>query len=320
MNSGAANPACSRLSAGELPRLKIRASLKSRLERRRRQDCLPHVLCAGRIRYRACPAGRTPPRGACRRRLECALRHHHGRTAPRDRKRRRGRTRRAHRGSRHENRDRPAIPAETTAGPARCHPCPRAHQYARARGHVPVPRHCRRYAPAGLAGEIHLSGRSQKCLARIRALGHAPGLSGNAAGRHHHLHRHVLLRGRGGGGHQRSRHARCAGRDHHRLSRPRQQDARRCPEIHRALHHPLSQRSPDRAGSGAARALHQLRRDLEGLARAGQPLRRAAHHSSFGDEEGERRYAGQAQNDTVSVARLARRSGADARSPHTACG
>ena len=132
---------------------------------------------------------------------------------------------------------------------------------------------------------------AKNVFAGIRPLGHAPGLSRNAAGGRHHLHGHVLLRGRGGGGYQRSRHARGAGRDHHRLPRARQQDARRRLEVHRALHHPLPQRSSHRAGGRAARAVHELRRDPEGFARAGESLWRAAGDPPFGNQEGERRHA-----------------------------
>ena len=71
--------------------------------------------------------------------------------------------------------------------------------------------------------------------------------------------------------------------------------------------HPLPRRSPDRAGRGAARHLHQFRRDTESLPRAGRPARRAAADSSFGNQAGERRVHGQAQHDAHPVARLAGR-------------
>src|ERR1035441_1201583 len=61
----------------------------------------------------------------------------------------------------------------------------------------------------------------------VGGLRDASRLSGNDALRHHHLHRHVLLRRCGGRSDQRSRHARRAGRNHHRLSLARLQDSER---------------------------------------------------------------------------------------------
>ena len=128
---------------------------------------------SARRSWRAPAAGLAAEPADCH--LERALRRHHGRAAPRDRERRRGHPRRPHRGRRHQGRDRPQFPAPAAPGPARRHPRARPDQYPHARGHVAVPRHRRRHAPAGLAGEIHLSGRSQERHRRFRPLGHAPG-------------------------------------------------------------------------------------------------------------------------------------------------
>ena len=132
-----------------------------------------------------------------------------------------------------ERRNRRALPGRAAPRPARRHPRARPDRHPHARRHVAVPRHRRRPALAGLARAIHLPRRSQERHARFRALGHAPRLPRNAARRHHHLHRHVLLRGRGGRSGQGSRHARRAGRNHHRLPGGRCQDARRRAALHR---------------------------------------------------------------------------------------
>ena len=51
--------------------------------------------------------------------------------------------------------------------------------------------------------------------------------------------------------------------------------------LHRALPAALPQRPADRARRGAARALHQFRRDAEGRARAGQPVSTRRCSSTF---------------------------------------
>ena len=195
--------------------------------------------------------------------LERALRHHRRRAAPRHRKRRRGRSAAsafvavgtgAEIDARFQARQRLDRPDAILA--------PGPHQHPHPRRHVAVPRHRRRPEAAGLARKVHLPRRSQERHAGFRALGHAPGLPRNAARRHHHLHRHVLLRGRGGRGGQGGRHARRAGRDHHRFpGRPTpRRPPTRCAFTERYLAR-FPQRPADRARRGAARALHQFRRD-----------------------------------------------------------
>ena len=107
----------------------------------------------------------------------------------------------------------------------------------------------------------------------------------NAALRHHHLHRHVLLRGRGRGSRQGGRHARRARRDHHRLPGGRCENSGRRPGLHRAVPRALPQRSADRSRRRAARPLHQLRRNPQSRARPRQPVQRPADHPSLGDQE-----------------------------------
>src|ERR1035437_4370633 len=173
--------------------------------------------------------------------LERALRDHDGRAAPRDPQWRGGHQGRSHPRGRHEIRDRRALPGEAAPGPSRRHPGARADQYPYARRDEPFPRHRRRSEVAGLAREIYLPRREKERHGRFRALGHAPGVSRNAALRHHHVHRYVLLRGRGGRSRQGGGHARRARRDHHRLPGGRHPDSRRCAGLHGTLPEALSE-------------------------------------------------------------------------------
>ena len=166
----------------------------------------------------------------------------------------------------------------------------RSDQYPHARGDVAVPRHRQRPPAPGLAREVHLSGRGQERQRRLRSMGNPPGLSGDGAGRHHHIHRHVLLRGRRRGSGQGGRPARGARRNGPQLPRPRREDSSGCAGLRGTLHPPLSRRSAHHPGRGAARALYQHRRIPALRARAGQPVQRPAAHTRFGDEAGERRF------------------------------
>ena len=199
--------------------------------------------------------------------LDRALRHHHGRAAPRDRERRRG--------------DR----GDRIVGGGHARPRSTRRFQAKQRldrpdailapGLINTHTHAAMSLFRGIADDLRLQDWLEKFIFPAEAKnvtadfvrwGTRLACLEMLLVRHHHLHRHVLLRGRGGGGHEGSGHARRARARPSSASRCR--TTRRRPtrsSVHRALPAALSRRSADHAGGGAARALHQLRRDAEGL-------------------------------------------------------
>ena len=182
---------------------------------------------------------------------------------------------------RHHGPDRDAGPRE--------HPHPRAHDAAARRG--------RRRGADGLAHEVHLAGRERPRHPGVRHLGHAARGLGDDPHRHHHLRRHVLLRGPGGGGHEGSGAARLL--RGHRDGPPgaRAQERRRGPARGRGLLEEVVGRPADRARGRAARRLHGRARDPAARQGPGRPLP-GAHHDPRrreperdGDDPGEVRHA-----------------------------
>ena len=116
-----------------------------------------------------------------------------------------------------------------------------AHGHA---AHGAVPRDRRRPAADGLAAEVHLPRGEEQRHRGLREGGHPPGRPGDDPVRDHHVRGHVLLRGPGGGGVRRGRHALRARGDPHRVPGPRQQDDPGGPRVHRALPEAMGGASP----------------------------------------------------------------------------
>ena len=132
----------------------------------------------------------------------------------------------------------------------------RAGQHARPCADGAVPGPGRRPGADGVAGEIHLPGRSQDGLARDGAHRHAPGCARDDSERHDHLHRHVLLRGGDRQGDQGCGSARGARSNDHPLSGRRREDARGRTGPHRGIHQGLQGRPAHHARRGAPLGIH----------------------------------------------------------------
>ena len=170
-------------------------------------------------------------------------------------------------------------------------------------------RHRRRPQPAGLARPLHLPRRKEKRYFRICSGRNAPGRPRNDARRHHDLRRHVLLRKRSSPRYARGRHARRAGRDHHRLPRPRQCDAATGAGLHRAFYPRIPGRCADHAGRRAACPLHQLAGHAQGRARARRQVLRPAADARLRNEEGAGRFPLPPRSDAGAISYFHRRRG-----------
>ncbi len=159
---------------------------------------------------------------------------------------------------------------------------PRRHarpdQRAHPRADDAVARARRRPAPRRLADGLHDAGRTRVRQPRFREARHAAGVRRDDPIRRDLLRRHVLLRRRDRGGDRRRRDARAVRADGASLSDARRDQLRGfagpCARVHRTVAGP----SADRAGAGAARALHLHAGNPARLRRARGRVRRAAAH------------------------------------------
>ena len=145
----------------------------------------------------------------------------------------------------------------------------RSHQHTRARADGAVPRPRRRSASAGMAREVHLSGRSEDRLARDGARRHAARRARDDSVGHDGVCRHVLLRGRNRARDESRGHARRPRADHHPVSGRRCEDAAGGPGAQRGVHQGVREGRSHRPGGCAALAVHARRQGSAGLARSG---------------------------------------------------
>ena len=155
----------------------------------------------------------------------------------------------------------------------------RAHQYAHARADGALPGAGRRPGADGLAAEIHLSGGSQDRQSGVRPGRHAAGGARDDPVGDHGLRRHVLFRGRDRQGHQRSRHPRRPGADHHPVSGAGREDTGRGDCARHDVHPAVVWRRADRSGHRAALDVYARHRHAEGDPGGGR--RASGRRSSF---------------------------------------
>ena len=113
--------------------------------------------------------------------------------------------------------------------------------------------------------------------AGVRDLGHAARGLGDDPDRHHHLRRHVLLRGPGGGGREAGRAARLLRGDGVGPEGAGARGRRGRPARRRGLPEEVVGRPVDRAGARAARRVHGEPGDAATRQGARRPLQGAAH-------------------------------------------
>ena len=187
---------------------------------------------------------------------------HHRRRQPADpQSRRRGDQRRQHRGGRYAGGDCRALQGGRDDRRHRQGGDARPDQHPHPCGDGDVPRPGERSQPDGLAAEVHLPGRGEDGVSRVRSGRHAPGAAGDDRVGHHHLRRHVLLRGGSRARDQGGRDARRARADRDRVSGARREDARRCAGAHGSVREGVRSRRIDHAVDRAALGLHARRQD-----------------------------------------------------------
>ncbi len=177
-----------------------------------------------------------------------------------------------------------ALPGDPAAGP---------DQHARAQPDDRAARHGRRPAAAAVAARDHLAGRGEADAGGHRG-GHAAGLGGDAARRHHHERRAVLPDRAPGARPVRdgpARGARPGDRGRARLQLARA--AGRGQRPHRRRRPVLRARRPDRAGLRPARGVHAAARGADPGRRGGPGARRAGADPRRGVGRGGRRAAGE---------------------------
>ncbi len=232
----------------------------------------------------------------------------------------RGHRRHRHRWRRYRRGDRQAVPRRRHHRRDRPAGAARADQHPHARADGPLSRAGGRPRADGLAEQLHLPGRSQDRLSRVRAGRHAPGGARDDRVGHHDLRGHVLLRGGGGPRDQGGGPPRCAGSDRHPVPGRRREDAGRSARPRRSVHPQVQGRSADHAGGGAARDVHAGRPDVEGGAGAVAAVRRADPDPPGGDARRDPDCAGTLCAIAHGLSRESRVLGAGSAWRHTPCG
>ena len=145
--------------------------------------------------------------------------------------------------------------------------------------------------------EVHLAGGSPSRHARVRDVGHAPRGLGDDPHRHHHLRRHVLLRGPGGGGRESGRPARVLRGDRAGPESARARERRRGAARRGGVPEEVVGRPADPAGRRAARRLHGEPRDVAARQDACRPLQGTAHDPRGGEPERDADDPGEVRDD-----------------------